>query len=137
MICELCICYQETFRLIEMTRHSFCVVVQKPLKEGHIMVLPRQHIESFLDLSPDEAKDLFDLVELMRLRLNKIYSEDVLMVRNTGIHSTQSHIHIHLLPSKGSLRQLTSVYEQIPARANIVDEVKVATQLRELQAKSS
>ncbi len=120
--CALCNCIHETFRVITKTPHSFCVVVKETLKEGHVMVLPQRHTESFSQLNPIEAKDLLDLVEIMRSRLNHFFQEDVLIVRNTGVHSTQPHIHIHLIPSKGSLRDLIGKYENIPARPQRSDE---------------
>lgn len=117
-MCELCDARNENWRFICETEHSFCVICKWPLKIGHVLVLPKKCIsqKNFHLLSPDESYDLMCLVQTMEDVLNKLGDEDVITFKNSGEHSTEVHFHFHLLPSKGSLRDLFSNFEDIPKR---------------------
>ncbi len=99
------------------SEHSFCVIIYWPLKPGHVIVLPKRHVASLSDLKDYEAKDYFDLIDDMMGVIKSAYpEEDPIMLMNSGGHCTQKHLHIHLLPSKGGLRDLVSNYEDVPKR---------------------
>ena len=116
MNCELCQSINENYRLIKKSKHSFCIINIEPLKKGHLMVLPKRHITNLKNLKPEESKDLLRLVEKIKNLLKQKYEEDPLILINTGRHSSQEHIHIHVWPSKASLRELVSKYEKVPKR---------------------
>ena len=58
--------------------------------------------------------------------------EDAVAHINQGSHSTQRHIYIHVVPSKGGLRDLVSSFENVPKREektheemkNLRDEIR-------------
>lgn len=116
MACELCTIINETYRLIAVTEHSFAIICEQAVKEGHIMVLPKRHVtqNSFGELSPTEAKDFLSLLETMQLTLSSVYEDDILIFKNSNSHSSQPHFHMHLVPSKGNMRRLVSNFENIP-----------------------
>ena len=80
------------------------------------MVLPKRHIVNLRDFKAIEAQDIMKLITEMKELLNNTYNEDILISMNTGKHSTQEHIHFHIMPSKGSLRDLISKFENVPKR---------------------
>jgi len=117
MNCELCQAREkEQHRILKQTEQFFILIPNAPLKEGHCMLLPARHVTSFGNLTEQEASALFQELEHLKQAFLKYYAEHPLIVINSGSHSTQPHLHIHLLPSKGSLRTLISSYENIPQR---------------------
>lgn len=124
MICQLCDAINEDYRIIKKTKYSFVVICKWPLKEGHILIMPKRHVtqNNFSQLSPEEVYDLFVLVEEMQFSMNEFSSEEVILFKNSGKHSSEIHFHFHLLPSKGPLRGLFSKYENIPYKVDISKE---------------
>ena len=122
MKCDLCETINEEQSVIKKGKTSFCVIVKAPLKEGHVMILPVKHIENYSELSEEESKEIFELIEEMVNLLKSRFEEDVIIHINRGKHSSQNHIHIHLVPSKGQLRELVSEFEGIPKRVIISKE---------------
>ncbi len=102
--------------------YCFSVVNWESVKPGHTMVLPKRHVVNLSELSGEEMKSYFTMVDNLRNRLREKYSEDVVLFMNTGRHRTESHLHVHLIPSKGNLRDLFHSYEKVPYREKLSDE---------------
>lgn len=117
MNCELCDAVKET-------KHSFCTICKWPIKNGHIIIMPKRHVtqDSITKLNEKELKDFNNLIQEMENLMNEKFSEDIITFKNSGKHSTQVHLHYHLLPSKGGLRDLISTYENISKRDEIPKE---------------
>src|SRR3989338_5725065 len=111
MECTLCKSINEEFRVLCSDKYSVCILNKNPLKEGHVMVLPKRHVIDLTELSEKESKSLLDMTEKILIALKKTYWKDPIVEMNTGKWSSQSHLHLHVLPSEGSLRHLISRYE--------------------------
>lgn len=122
MGCPLCVIERDAFRVVAQTLLSICVIPLSPLKKGHIMVLPKRHIESFVDFSLEESKDLLHFLDRMRVVAKRASNEDVIVHGNSGVHSSQPHLHLHLVPSKGDLRSLISTFEKSSKHPTTSDE---------------
>ena len=116
MECRLCNTIHEEHTFIKETKHSFCVIALHPLKTGHVLVMPKRCVTQveFAHLPAEEVKDLFELIEMMQNSLNQLSDEDVIVFKNSGKHSSQPHLHFHLLPSPSNLREYVSLQEHIP-----------------------
>ena len=77
------------------------------------MVLPKRHVCTLEDLSSEECASLLHLAGMMQRAVTSAYGtvDHAIMEQNTGKHSTQPHLHFHVLPSKGNLRQMMASYE--------------------------
>lgn len=113
--CELCAAIHES-RVITKNASAFAIICQSPLKPEHVLIMPIKHATTLNDLDEKEAKDFLFLVEEMKKTIKKKAKIDVLVVQNSGAHSTEPHIHFHVLPSQGSLHALVSNFENIPRR---------------------
>ena len=116
MVCELCLANKELFRLVDENVEAFSIVISEPLKDGHLLVLPKRHVIDFNELTPQEAKGLLNLIDKMKIVLKKTYQQDPIILINTGKHKTQSHLHFHILPSRVSTRYLFSDSQKVPKR---------------------
>jgi ATP adenylyltransferase len=88
--------------VLKRTPHSFAILNIYPYNNGHLMVVPNRHVKGLDKLSPTELLDLFQLVNQMTLRLEKIMKPDGM---NLGINlgrtagaGVPGHIHVHLVP---------------------------------------
>ncbi len=75
---------------------------------GHTLVIPRRHVSSFFDLTPDEVNACMELISEERVRLDKEFTPDGYNIGvNVGPAAGQSifHVHIHLIPRyKGDVK---------------------------------
>jgi diadenosine tetraphosphate (Ap4A) HIT family hydrolase len=75
-----------------------------PVAEGHALVVPKRHVESFFELTTDEVGDAWNLLNLLR---DRMMSEDPdIRGFNVGVNvgaaagQTIPHAHIHLIPRR-------------------------------------
>ena len=72
-----------------------------PVSNGHTLIIPKRHVETYFDLSPEEMSAIFDLSQKMRDLLEKRYKPDGFNVGfNVGECGGQSvmHCHMHVIP---------------------------------------
>ena len=72
-----------------------------PVSEGHMLVVPRRHVTSLWDLSPNEQHDIWGLVSEVRALLASRHSPDGFNVGvNDGASAGQTvhHAHLHVIP---------------------------------------
>lgn len=117
--CGLCDAQHEMYRLIDQNEESFSIIPTTPLKLGHAMVLPKRHVLMASDLSENELKSFFALVDNIKNMVKKSSNQDPILLINTGKHKTQDHFHLHIVPSRGNLRALIAHHEGIPERQEI------------------
>ena len=88
--------------ILKRTRHSFAVLNIFPYNNGHLMVIPKRHVDGLDQLKSAELMDLFQLVNQMTGRLRKVMKPHGM---NIGINlgraagaGVPEHIHVHLVP---------------------------------------
>jgi len=72
-----------------------------PVSEGHTLVVPRRHVCSLWDLTPDELHAVWALVGEVRALLTSKHSPDGFNVGvNDGAAAGQTvdHAHVHIIP---------------------------------------
>jgi diadenosine tetraphosphate (Ap4A) HIT family hydrolase len=123
MVCELCDNI-EKYRVIKETKFSKVAICKWPLKTGHIIVLPKRHVSqtNMNELNNEELRDFMNLVQKMEDTMNTKFEDPIITFKNSKKHSTEEHLHYHLLPSKGALRDLFSTFENIAKRVDISQE---------------
>ena len=107
MSCGLCDAVHEE-RVVCVTEFSFCMIGLHAAKVGHVMVLPKRHVVSVEDLNEKEAKDFLGLVGKIKNLINSNFEDPCVVIQNTGKHSTQPHIHFHMLPMKEGARSMVA-----------------------------
>ena len=71
----------------------------RPLSKGHLLVIPKQHYETFLDMPSEEEKELFAKVqELSKVVKEKLGAKLIfLLVMGEEV----PHVHVHIIPYYG------------------------------------
>lgn len=88
--------------LIYATEYSMVVMNKFPYNNGHIMIIPKKHASSLLDLADKEYLDLMNLLKKSISIIETVYGPqgmnlgmNIGKVAGAGI---EDHIHIHLVP---------------------------------------
>ena len=80
---------------------SFGALTYKPAVEGHVLIIPRRHIERFEELTEEEMLDIKKTIQRVDFTLKKrIHTEDYLLLQKNGRKVGQSvpHLHFHYIP---------------------------------------
>lgn len=72
-----------------------------PASPGHTVVIPRRHVSSFFDLTPEEVAACMGLIKEEKKRIDEEFNPDGYNIGvNVGPAAGQSifHVHIHIIP---------------------------------------
>ncbi|NDC39221.1 MAG: HIT family protein [Proteobacteria bacterium] len=101
-----------------------------PVAEGHTLVMPRRHVESFTDLSPEEVSALFSSGQLIATHLKTVLKncEGITLSLADGVSAGQEvpHVHLHLIPRKqgdGFGWKFPPNYSDDPTERSVLGEV--------------
>lgn len=74
----------------------------QPITPGHILVIPKTHVESFCELASEDVEDLIRVGQMMdrALRASALHCEGVDLVLADGRAAEQEvgHVHLHVFP---------------------------------------
>ncbi|MBN2043903.1 MAG: HIT domain-containing protein [Anaerolineales bacterium] len=93
---------------------AFVILNTFPYTNGHIMVLPYQHVSDLDDLDPVIRAEMFELVNHVSVTLRKVYHPEGF---NIGINmgeaagaGIEAHIHLHVVPRwRGDTNFMTAI----------------------------
>jgi ATP adenylyltransferase len=96
--------------------HNFVILNRFPYTNGHLMIVPFEHVATLEDLSEDAVLELILLARRTEKHLRALYRPDGL---NLGINIGRSagagiadHLHLHILPRwTGDTNFMTAVGE--------------------------
>lgn len=108
---------------------AFMTIALFPYHEDHILIIPKKHITSFLDLSSEEYEEITSLLKIgMRMTKNIGHENATLFVRegkNSG--KTVPHLHYHIVPE-------VVIHSDIdPAKRIMLSEEQTVTTLRKMK----
>lgn len=96
-------CSLEAERIWLASTPALAVFDGFPISDGHTLVIPKQHVASVFDLSPDEQLDLWSFVSQVRCELKKRFGVEAFNIGiNDGALAGQTvlHAHIHVIPRR-------------------------------------
>jgi len=71
------------------------------VSQGHTLIVPKRHVETFFDTTPDEQAALLQLLKIARSDLDRLFHPAGYNIGiNDGVAAGQTvmHMHIHLIP---------------------------------------
>lgn len=103
IVCPFCVIDAEKTRVIEARRHVIVVLSNPRLMPGHILVVPKHHVERLAELHPDEKTELWSTVEEFQQRIVDRLAPGCDIRQNYRPFQPQDqlkihHLHIHLQP---------------------------------------
>lgn len=88
--------------IVHRARHNFIILNRFPYTNGHVMVVPFEHVSTLQDMKEEPLQEMMRLLQECEQHLREIYRPDGL---NIGMNLGQSagagiadHIHMHVLP---------------------------------------
>ncbi len=73
----------------------------RPLFPGHVLVVPRAHVETLLDLPAESVGPLFQAVQRISAAVEKATSADGFFnAVNNRVSQSVPHLHVHVIPRK-------------------------------------
>ena len=98
--CPFCSVVAE--RIFHAGAHILAIWDGFPISPGHALIIPKRHIASWFEISPDERIELVDAITLVRDTIMKDHKPDGF---NIGINQGRvagagidEHLHAHILP---------------------------------------
>ena len=91
--------------LVEETELTLTIVNIRQYEIGQVIVIPRRHAPTVLDLTDEESSALMDAVRRVSAAMVRAYSPDGLtLYQNNGVASMQEvpHFHMHVVPRRKS-----------------------------------
>jgi histidine triad (HIT) family protein len=88
------------FRVLEDEK-TVAFLDHRPLLPGHVLVVPRTHVETLGDLAMDEVGPLFVKVQCLALAVEHGLNADGSFVAvNIRISQSVPHLHVHVVPRR-------------------------------------
>lgn len=75
----------------------------RPVNEGHTLVVPKKHYENIYEISEEEAAYLFKVAKRVAHAVrDAMEAEGIRIVQNNGLAAGQVifHLHVHIIPMK-------------------------------------
>lgn len=79
----------------------YAIFDKYPVTEGHLLVIPKRHVETLFELNESERAELLDFVEQGKKKLDQQFSP---VGFNFGVNQGESagqtipHLHLHIIP---------------------------------------
>ena len=89
---------------------------QKPGNHGHVLVIPKKHIQNIYELSPDLDAALMSALRLLARAVKKAFSAEGIHIRqNNEAAAGQDvfHLHFHVIPRYQDDAFETKQYEKL------------------------
>ena len=97
MTCELCtpadVLFETALAYVSPDGHA--------LSKGHVIVVPKRHVEGFFEMTPQEQAAVLELLTRTQRSLEALHKPDGYNIGvNVGRAAGQSrmHVHVHLIP---------------------------------------
>ena len=88
-------------RVLSETKKSLVIRDGFPVSEGHTLIIPKRHIPSIFEVTPEEQTDIYTTLEDAKKQLDETLNPDGYNIGiNDGISAGQTvmHLHVHLIP---------------------------------------
>jgi histidine triad (HIT) family protein len=79
----------------------FALLDHRPLFAGHVLLLPREHHETLMDLPPEQVPGLFGMAQRLAGAVERaMHAEGVFVAINNRVSQSVPHLHVHVVPRR-------------------------------------
>ena len=105
MDCPFCKINSEKTRILKDKRFVRVIFSNPRLMSGHLLIVPKRHVEKLSELNEEEQKELFEtIIEFQEKILSKIASGYDIRINYRPFQKQDNlkvnHLHVHLHPRK-------------------------------------
>jgi histidine triad (HIT) family protein len=89
--------------VVAVTERAFARISPRwwPANPGHVLVIPRAHVESLYDIGPDDGHAVWDLTQKVAVAIRRAYGCDGVSTRQHNEPAGNQdvwHLHVHVFP---------------------------------------
>ena len=98
---ECVFCKKPQWEIICENKLAKAFYDQYPVNQGHILIVPKRHVETFFEASPEELSAINDLIFKVKEILEERYKPDGYNIGvnvNSAGGQTIFHLHFHVIP---------------------------------------
>lgn len=120
----------EPASIIFENEQTIAFLDQRPLFPGHVLVLPREHIDCFSNLPVSLIPVLFTTIKMISNAVEKAMAADGSFIAvNNKVSQSVPHLHIHVVPRKrhDGLRGFfwpRTIYKSISEKLEVTEKIK-------------
>jgi len=79
----------------------FAFLDRRPLFEGHVLLVPREHVETIMDAPPEMLGPLASRTQaLSRAVLAAVEADGIFNAINNVVSQSVPHLHVHVVPRR-------------------------------------
>jgi len=119
MNCPFCEINERRTKIIQTNKVTYVAFSNPRLAPGHLLVIPKRHVEKLSELTPEELDELWETVIDFQERILAELSSGCDLRQNYHPFQKQSrlkvdHLHIHLIPRENNdeIYQITKANEK-------------------------
>lgn len=88
-------------QIVYQDEHSLAFLDRHPLFPGHVLLCPRRHYETLIDLPDELAQPMMKTTQLLARALETaVEAEGTFIAVNNRVSQTVPHLHIHVVPRR-------------------------------------
>lgn len=93
-------CAPEKERTLHENEHCYVYADKYPVTMGHVLIIPKRHVENFEELSSEEILSIFNAIVISIEKLKRFNPDGFNLGANLGEFAGQTvkHLHVHLIP---------------------------------------
>lgn len=81
--------------------HVLAFLDRSPVFHGHCLVVPREHVQTLPDLSPEMIVPLFSAAQRIAAAVEKaLFADGSFVAMNNKISQSVPHLHVHVVPRR-------------------------------------
>lgn len=123
--------------LVHEDERVLAILDHAPLIKGHVLVMPRSHIETLDDLPHDLIEPVFELVRRTSRAFPRVLGSDGSYAGiNTRVSQSVPHFHVHVVPRKQGDGLFRAGLVWVRRRYAAGEAAQLAARLREAIAAS-
>jgi histidine triad (HIT) family protein len=100
IFCEIGVGRADAARVLD-TDDVTAFLDRHPVFKGHVLVIPKKHVETLLDLESALLSPLFSSVQAIARAMEKgLGADGTFVATNNRISQSVPHLHVHVVPRK-------------------------------------
>ncbi|MEM4298297.1 MAG: HIT family protein [Nitrososphaerota archaeon] len=114
-----------------------CIMDRYPFNPGHVLVMPKRHYSTILEMPSSEVGRLFTLVaELTKVIARALKADGLNIGQNNGVaaHQLVPHVHVHIIPRY--VRDAAEGHFPVRKRMSFEELERIAEIIRQESARS-
>lgn len=76
--------------------HCFAILTLKPIREGHVLLIPRDEVDHWYDMEPSLNAHVFDVARTLSQTIKRLFPCEKVGMMIAGLEVR--HAHLHLIP---------------------------------------